>query len=306
MVRTKTKMLKAGLVLAAAVAFSHTEISAGRLGNAAAAVRSGTYTASAAVGSRAYAVGAATGKIVLWPVQHGYNGAARGTRNTVGRITVPEAVSSRWNSFSGWFGAHLHAPLNYYSKPKAPATLVGRTRARVAGAFAPVRNGLARAGSAATNNRFARAFREYGFERPMDFVKDHSRAAKYIAGAGVTAGAAYGAYYLYNEMEQAERSIALRDIEARLSSGDLQDATLATLIETRSIKEKEAGAAQKRLARRQRSEGRSYVTHEEQELLGRLNTELGEIDEALVVAYKEDNTRMQRIANVVSHAVSFE
>ena len=121
----------------------------------------------------------------------------------------------------------------------------------------------------------------------------------------MAAGAAvYGVYYLVSEMQEAERSIALADLEARLSGGDLQDVALSTLVETRSIKERECNAATKRLARRQRAEARNYATREESELLSRLEGELGEIDEALVVAYKADSGLWSRAMNIVSSALS--
>ena len=294
MMLTEKKIAKIGVVLAAAVAFTNAGLEANRLGDA---VR-GTGSYAAAGVQR-------TGEFAAWTAV-----------NTVGRVPgvasasrgVSSAASSAWSATANaagatgsWIKYYIDKPLGY---KKPPATKFEQLRTRVAGVLAPVSDRVSKGAVALTDNKVAKAVVEYAYQRPADFIDRHQAGVK-RAGIVVAASAAvYGAYYLVSEMHEAERSIALADLEARLSGGDLQDATLATLVETRSIKEREFGAATKRLARRQRAEDRSYATQEENDLLGRLEGELGEIDEALVVAYKADSSLWTRALNVVSHAIA--
>ncbi len=279
-----SKKNKVGVALAAAVAFSGAGVEAYRgeslVNGTTSFVRSGVAMADSVTDVK---------------YVRGVKDAAKWTG---GKITQGGSAAG------AWFNYYLHLP-GSGAYDKSPTTRLGKVRSAVADVFAPVTNGLGKAGKLVTDNPVARAMHN-AYDASLEGLGKHQTGIK-RAGVVVAAGAAvYGVYYLVSEMQEAERSIALSDLEARLSAGDLQDATLATLVETRGIKEKEYGAANKRLARRQRAEHRDYTTREESDLLETLEGQLAEIDEALVVAYQADAGYWTRALNIVSHAVAGE
>ena len=295
MMLSKNKTVKVGVALAAAVAFSGVGVEA-YIGQSA-VNGAGSYAVAGAQKGVAAVAWTADGALGWVP----YGRATRGKISSGASWTYGKAANGL-SAGGAWFSHYINLPASY---SKTPPTKFEVVRDRVAGVLAPVRNGLSKAGSLVTDNKIAKAMHN-AFDASLEQVGRHEVGLK-RAGVVIAAGAAvYGVYFLIGEMQDAERSIALGDLEARLSAGDLQDATLATLVETRGIKTKEYAAAQKRTLRRQRAEHRDYSTREESDLISRLDGELAEIDEALVVAYQADAGYWTRALNIVSHAVAGE